>query len=46
MDIAKVLGLPRTTVWKAVRRLESSGYVEVIKVGGKNFVRLRNTRSR
>jgi uncharacterized membrane protein len=35
------LGIPRTTVWRIVRRLEDLGIVEVRKVGGKNLVIIR-----
>ncbi len=37
-DISKDLGIPRTTVWRSVKRLESLGLVEVRKVEGKNLV--------
>lgn len=37
-DIARSLGLPRTTVFKSVRRLEQAGLVSVEKRDGRNFV--------
>lgn len=37
-DIARNLGLPRTTVFKSVRRLERAGLVSVEKRDGRNFV--------
>jgi len=37
-DISRDLGIPRTTVWRIVRRLEGLGVVEVRKVEGKNLV--------
>lgn len=41
VDISRQLNLPRTTVWRIIRRLESVGIVEVRKVHGKNLVILR-----
>ncbi len=38
-EIARALGLPRTTVFKAVRRLEREGLVEVEKRDGRNYVK-------
>jgi len=38
-EIARELGIPRTTVFRAVRRLEEAGLVVVEKRGGRNFVR-------
>lgn len=32
--------LPRTTVWRMVKRLEKEGIVEVTKVGGQNLIRV------
>ncbi len=43
-NIAKIIGEPRATVWRAVRRLEELGVVEVEKRGGANWVRLRRRR--
>ncbi len=37
-DIARSLGLPRTTVFKSVRRLERAGLISVEKRDGRNFV--------
>jgi len=39
-EIARELGIPRTTVFRAVRRLEEAGLVVVEKRGGRNFVRI------
>jgi uncharacterized membrane protein len=33
--------LPKTTVWRMVRRLQREGIVEVRKVGGQNLIRLK-----
>ena len=38
-EIARDLGIPRTTVFRAVRRLEEAGLVVVEKRGSRNFVR-------
>jgi len=38
-EIVRDLGIPRTTVFRAVRRLEEAGLVAVEKRGGRNFVR-------
>ncbi len=43
-NIAKIIGEPRATVWRAVRRLEELGVVEVEKRGGANWVRLKRRR--
>ncbi|WP_243675772.1 helix-turn-helix domain-containing protein [Vulcanisaeta distributa] len=40
IDISKDLGIPRTTVWRSVRRLEGLGLVKITKVEGKNMVML------
>jgi len=37
-EVARALGIPRTTVFKSVRRLERAGLVAVEKRGGRNFV--------
>lgn len=37
-DIAKVLGLPKSTVHKALRRLEEQGAVEIRRQGRANLV--------
>nr|KJR74320.1 MAG: membrane-associated transcriptional regulator [Thermoproteus sp. AZ2] len=37
-EIARDLGIPRTTVFKAVRRLEERGLVKVEKRDGRNYV--------
>ncbi|WP_069806959.1 helix-turn-helix transcriptional regulator [Vulcanisaeta thermophila] len=41
VDIARQLGIPRTTVWRIIKRLEDAGVVEVRKVRGRNYVVLR-----
>jgi len=33
--------LPKTTVWRIVKRLEERGFVEIRKVGGQNRISLR-----
>jgi len=33
--------LPKTTIWRMVKRLEREGIVEVRKVGGQNLIRIR-----
>ena len=40
VDIFRDLGIPRTTIWRSVRRLESLGIVRITKVEGKNMVTL------
>ena len=40
IDISRDLGIPRTTVWRSVRRLEGLGMVRISKVEGKNMVTL------
>jgi uncharacterized membrane protein len=37
-DVARELGIPRTTVFRAVRRLEERGLVRVEKREGRNWV--------
>jgi len=37
-EIAKELGIPRTTVFRAVRRLEAQGLVRLVKREGRNWV--------
>ncbi len=38
VDISRDLGIPRTTVWRSVRRLEGLGLVRITRVEGKNMV--------
>ncbi len=38
IEISRDLGIPRTTVWRSVRRLEGLGLVRITKVDGKNVV--------
>ncbi|MCC6024302.1 MAG: winged helix-turn-helix transcriptional regulator [Thaumarchaeota archaeon] len=40
-EIREALGLPKTTAWRLVRRLEKKGLVVVRKVGSQNAVELR-----
>jgi uncharacterized membrane protein len=37
-EIAKELDIPRTTVFRAVRRLEAQGLVRLVKKEGRNWV--------
>jgi uncharacterized membrane protein len=39
-DIRVLTHLPKTTVWRVVRRLERRGLVRVVKVGRRNEVEL------
>jgi uncharacterized membrane protein len=41
-EIREALGLPKTTAWRLVRRLEKKGLVVVRKVGNQNVVELRS----
>jgi uncharacterized membrane protein len=41
VEIREALGLPKTTAWRLVRRLEKKGLVVVRKVGNQNVVELR-----
>jgi len=40
-EVREYFKLPKTTVWRMVRRLKREELVEVVKVGGQNLVRLR-----
>jgi len=40
-EIREALGLPKTTVWRLVRRLEKKGLVVVRRAGNQNVVELR-----
>lgn len=40
-DIRRKLLLPKTSVWRLVRRLEREDLVEVIKVGSQNLIKLK-----
>lgn len=40
-EITRLLGLPKTTAWRYVKRLEEKGMVIVEKLHGMNYVRLR-----
>jgi len=44
-EIVKVLGLPKSTVHKALRRLSEAGYVEIQKRGRLNVVVLKRPTS-
>ncbi len=37
-ELYRMLGVPRTTLWRAVRRLESLGYVRIVKVNRLNKI--------
>ncbi len=39
-ELASMLGLPTTTVWRHIKKLESRGLVVVEKKAGRNFIRL------
>lgn len=39
-DLQKAVGMPSTTLWRRVKRLEKLGYVIVEKRAGRNYVRL------
>ncbi|BDR92591.1 helix-turn-helix transcriptional regulator [Vulcanisaeta souniana] len=39
-DLQRKLNLPKATLWRAIRRLENSGYVQVIKEGRVNRIKL------
>jgi len=41
-ELRKKFLLPRTTMWRAVKRLEREGIVEIEKVDQQNLIRLRN----
>jgi uncharacterized membrane protein len=41
-ELKEKLGLPRTSLWRLVRRLEKLGIVEVKKIGGQNLVRIKD----
>ncbi|ASJ16521.1 transcriptional regulator [Thermococcus chitonophagus] len=40
-ELRKALDLPKTTVWRMVRRLEQMGLIKVYKVGRENWVELK-----
>jgi len=42
-ELRKKFLLPRTTTWRAVKRLEREGIVEIEKVDQQNLIRLRKT---
>ncbi|MCG2880498.1 MAG: winged helix-turn-helix transcriptional regulator [Vulcanisaeta sp.] len=39
-DLQRKLNIPKATLWRAIKRLEATGYVQVIKEGRVNKVRL------
>ena len=41
-DLRKKFLMPRTTTWRAVKRLEREGIVEIEKVDKQNLIKLRN----
>ena len=44
-ELRKRFLLPRTTMWRAVKRLERQGAIEIIKKDQQNLVRLREDSS-
>jgi len=42
-ELRKKFLLPRTTTWRAVKRLEREGIVEIDKIDQQNRIRLRKT---
>ncbi|MFB6470926.1 MAG: helix-turn-helix transcriptional regulator [Vulcanisaeta sp. AZ3] len=40
VDLQKKLGMPKATLWRAIRRLEEAGYVRVIREGRMNRIKL------
>lgn len=40
-DIRERFGIPKTSAWRLIRRLEKDGIVEVKNVGGQNMVRVK-----
>ncbi|KYH36069.1 MAG: putative Uncharacterized membrane-associated protein [Candidatus Hecatellales archaeon B24] len=41
-EVREYFKLPKTTVWRMVKRLKREELVEVVKVGGQNLVRLKS----
>jgi len=41
-EIGRRIFLPKTTLWRIIRRLESMGYIEVIKIRGQNYIKIKN----
>jgi len=39
-DIREALDLPKTTVWRIIKKLEENGLVKVEKIRGENYVKL------
>ncbi len=39
-DLQRKLNMPKATLWRAIRRLENAGYVQIIKEGRVNKIRL------
>ncbi|MFP3281196.1 MAG: winged helix-turn-helix transcriptional regulator, partial [Vulcanisaeta sp.] len=39
-DLQRKLNMPKATLWRAIKRLEATGYVQVIKEGRVNKVKL------
>ncbi|MBI2937268.1 MAG: hypothetical protein HYY22_03595 [Thaumarchaeota archaeon] len=40
-ELREKFQLPKTTIWRQVRRLQREGLVEVRKIGGQNLIRIR-----
>lgn len=45
-EVRKKFVLPRTSLWRLVKRLEREELLEVIKIGGQNMIRLRSVNDR
>jgi len=39
-DLQRKLNMPKATLWRAIKRLESAGYVQVVKEGRMNKIKL------
>jgi len=42
-ELRKKFLLPRTTTWRAVKRLERHGIIEIVKKDFQNVIKLRST---
>ncbi|HII35504.1 MAG TPA: winged helix-turn-helix transcriptional regulator [Nitrosopumilaceae archaeon] len=42
-ELRKKFLLPRTTTWRAVKRLEREGIIEIEKIDQQNLIKLRKT---
>jgi len=41
-EIRKRFKLPKTTVWRMMQRLEREGVAEILKIGGRNLIRIKS----